>query len=336
MVLPPEILCDVPGSFPESVLLQRHPAIIERVLAGHPYPPAIAAALRDVAGRVAEDVHLPFLVAENRFYRRLLDSVGFFAGPWRGVDPFGPQKAAELGRLDALPGDRDALVRASLLGNRADLGFGLLTSMPDDVDLVADDTADLWAHLDGTEPGHVCLLADNAGAELLADLLLVDHLLDAGLAASVSLHLKPMPWFVSDATTADLLATLARIGDTRPGERLAAALRNGRLTVLNHEFDCSPDVFATMPPDLREHHAVARLTIVKGDLNYRRLVEDRAWPATTPFAELTAYFPSPVLALRTLKSDLAVGLDVDRVASLDATKPGWRPSGHHAVIQFRA
>ena len=48
---------------------------------------------------------------------------------------------------------------------------------------------------------------------------------------------------------------------------------------------------------------------MKGDLNYRRLVGDRLWPPTTPFADVTAYFPGPVAALRTLKSDVIVGLD---------------------------
>src|SRR5262245_11924146 len=147
MVLPPEISCDVPGSFPESVLLRRHPAIVERILAGHPYPPPVRAALTAVAETVGEDVHLPFLVAENRFHRRVLDAVGWPGpGPWQGVDPFAPEKSAALGDLDdvrSVPLDRDALLRAALLGNRADLGFGLLTATPDDVGLVADDTAAL-------------------------------------------------------------------------------------------------------------------------------------------------------------------------------------------------
>jgi hypothetical protein len=76
------------------------------------------------------------------------------------------------------------------------------------------------------------------------------------------------------------------------------------------------------------------VTFIKGDLNYRRLVGDRLWPATTPFAELTAYLPGPVAALRTCKSDVAVGLTAAQVAELDAASPGWRFGGKHAVIQF--
>jgi hypothetical protein len=91
-----------------------------------------------------------------------------------------------------------------------------------------------------------------------------------------------------------------------------------------------------MPADLRADFAPARLVIAKGDLNYRRLVEDRHWPATTPFAELTGYFPAPVVALRTLKCDVVVGLPASTLAKLDASGEPWRTTGEYAVIQARA
>jgi hypothetical protein len=90
-----------------------------------------------------------------------------------------------------------------------------------------------------------------------------------------------------------------------------------------------------MPPDLHADFASATLTVMKGDLNYRRLAEDRHWPPTTPFATPTAYFPSPVAALRTLKSDVVTGLAADVVADLDATGEAWRTSGTYALVQLR-
>lgn len=77
------------------------------------------------------------------------------------------------------------------------------------------------------------------------------------------------------------------------------------------------------------------LTILKGDLNYRRLVGDRLWDPTTPFADRTAYFPRPVAALRTLKSDVVVGLEPQTLRALDASGGAWRTSGTHALIQAR-
>ena len=334
-------MSNVPGSFPESVLLHRHPAIVRQVRDAHPYPPAVRAALQRLLDEVTAGVgwvDLPFLSAEGRFYRRLLDAVGFFGpGPWQGIDPFGPQKAREL---DALPAPVAlagmAALDAALWGNRADLGFRLQRAdAPSHPDLVADDRAALLRFLEDPGGGTVAVVADNAGAELLADLLLVDHLLVSGAAERIELHLKAHPTFVSDATTADLAATLAHVSQSVPGRRLWAALTDGRLAVEAHPFFTEGLPFHDAPPDLRARFAGARLTIFKGDLNYRRLVGDLHWPPTESFQRLTAYLPGPVAALRTLKSDVVVGLAEPRVAELDAADPGWRTSGRYALVQLR-
>ncbi|MCX5208057.1 damage-control phosphatase ARMT1 family protein [Kitasatospora sp. NBC_00240] len=298
----------------------------------------------------------PFLWAESYFYRRLLAATGWFGpGAWRGVDPFAPFKDAELAgpavdeelaALGELPGlaveqRTEALLASSLWGNRADLSFGL-TATPVEgrpAGLVADDSRLLLAAPDPAVRALVCLVADNAGRELLPDLVLVDHLLTEALAAEVVLYVKPYPYYVSDATMADVLATLRRLCSSpepeagRIGLRLRQAMTTGRLTVRTHPFFCAPLPYHEMPPDLRAEFAGAALTILKGDLNYRRLVGDRLWPAITPFAEVAGHFPSPVAALRTLKSDVVVGLDEQVVADLDAYGTPWRTSGTHALIQ---
>ncbi|WP_329092488.1 damage-control phosphatase ARMT1 family protein [Streptosporangium sp. NBC_01469] len=186
----------------------------------------------------------------------------------------------------------------------------------------------------------ICLVADNAGSELLPDLVLIDHLLHARGTGEVVLHVKPLPYYVSDATPADVLACLRRMSAVggEAGEiagRLRAALGSGRLLVRAHAFSCAPLPYREMPFGLREDFASASLTIMKGDLNYRRLVGDRAWPHTTPFAEATAYFPGPVATLRTLKSEVAVGLDGDVVKALEATGRPWLTTGAHGLIQAR-
>jgi hypothetical protein len=298
----------------------------------------------------------PFLWAESFFYRRLLEAVGYFRpGPWRAVDLFGPAKqaeletptaAAELSALDSLTDlplgeQRRALLAAALWGNRADLGFRITAAAEGPTtDLVADDSASLWSLLDAATDPTVHLVLDNAGRELLADLILVDHLLTTGAAARVVMHVKPQPYYVSDATGADVVAVLRRIG-TAPGtaattaRRLWAALSDGTIALRTHAFWCAPLSFRHMPAELAEDLSHATVAILKGDLNYRRLVGDRAWPATTSFAELTAYFPAPVATLRTLKSDVAVGLTPGTVATLDATGEPWRTSGEYALIQMR-
>lgn len=355
----PTILSNEPGSFPWTVLHDRHPALIRKVRDGLPYPPEQSRALDELAEEIEDVIRplpgaghevwadhigerwydVPFLWAESYFYRKLLEAVGYFRpGPWQGVDPFEPVKSAELrgqaiaDELDLLSGlDGAGLLTASLWGNQADLGFRL--GQVEDgraTGLVVDDSAVLWSLVGHT----VCVVADNAGRELVPDLLLIDHLLDTGLASRVVLHVKAYPYFTSDATMTDVLACLRRIGGAA-GERLGQAMRDGTLDVRAHPFSCAPWSYHHMPADLAEDFADATVTIMKGDLNYRRLVGDHAWPASTPFDAVTDYFPGPVAAVRTLKSEVVVGIPADTLSTLDASGERWRISGAHALIQAR-
>ncbi|WP_327432590.1 damage-control phosphatase ARMT1 family protein [Streptomyces sp. NBC_01236] len=379
---PSVILSNTVGSFPWSVLAERHPALIRKVRDAFPYGPeqrrALDALLEsgsegviEPLGAEAEDreqwetwgreyfgrpwFDVPFLWSESYFYRQLLEAVGYFApGPWKGIDPFRPFKLAELdtpeadeelAALDELalrPAEDQevALLHGSLWGNRADLGFSLAGGVGEQADfqLVANDSELLRSMFAG---GTLCLVADNAGRELVPDLLLIDHLLRHGRVERAVLQVKPYPYYVSDATTADVIDALRRLTAAKgaagqSGHRLWSALADGRLTLRAHPFSCAPLPYADMPDDLRQEFAAADVTVMKGDLNYRRLIGDRLRPATTPFAIPTAYFPGPVAALRTLKSDVIVGLDARTEAALVAAEEQrWRTSGTHALIQVR-
>ncbi|MEV5646962.1 damage-control phosphatase ARMT1 family protein [Nocardia sp. NPDC052254] len=298
----------------------------------------------------------PFLWAESFFYRKLLEATGYFAsGAWRGVDPFASFKAAELtgaavddqlvalsARID-LPEQRrrEVLLDSALWGNRADLGFRLTasTEATGSNRLLVDDGTALWSTLDGATDPTVALIADNAAGELVPDLALVDHLLTSGLAEQVVVWVKPCPYYVSDATMTDVVATIGFLRSSPHsaaallGGRLHQLMGSGRLAIRTHDFFCAPMSFAQMPADLGADLATATLTVLKGDLNYRRLVGDLHWSPTTPFDRTTAHFPSPVIALRTLKSDVVVGLTAAQVAELDAGDPRWRTSGEHALVQ---
>jgi Damage-control phosphatase ARMT1-like domain len=382
----PQILSNTPGSFPWSVLHDRHPALIQKVRDGLPYPPETGRALDALAEEITGELrplrpeahdhrlwaewggdHLgkswydvPFLWAESYFYRKLLEAVGYFdQGPWRGVDPFEPYKSAELrgeelardlaalDDLAALPmAEQDAaMLTASLWGNRADLGFqvsarlGQVGAGGAGV-MVADQSAALWELLADAAPATVCLVADNAARELVPDLVLADHLLVTGRASTVVLHVKPSPYYVSDAMTSDVVAAVRVLAGSAgraalTGRRLWQAMVDGTLAVRAHPFSCAPWSYDRMPGDLADQFAAASVTIMKGDLNYRRLVGDRSWRPDLPFDEVTAYFPGPVAALRALKSDVVVGVPDDRRVMLDATGEPWRTAGTHALVQLR-
>jgi hypothetical protein len=301
----------------------------------------------------------------------VLAAVSYFEpGPWYWIDPFEFLKSAELAdpALDGelhwidesagLPGDdrTEALLLAALWGNRADLGFriGLAAVRKDAVGedggregaaqaaaLVADQSARVRSALASgpvSGPRSVAVVADNAGRELLADLVLIDHLVDTGLADRVTIHLKPRPYYVSDATTADFIACLRRMQAARGAaagvaDRIRQAVTDRRITLATHEFYCSPLSFHQLPVDLADELRGMSLTLLKGDLNYRRLVGDLHWPPTTPFADAASYFPSPVVALRTLKSNVIVGLDQATVSHLDSADPAWRTNGAHGLVQ---
>ncbi|HMO58838.1 MAG TPA: damage-control phosphatase ARMT1 family protein [Roseiflexaceae bacterium] len=306
----------------------------------------------------------PWFVVETYFYRRVIAATRYFHG---GIDPFSLQKrlglntssapiAALAGRLAAwLAGNSPPTALAPLLtialwGNQADLSLwpadaaahaAAETLHTDETQIIVNDTAAVAAYLARPTP-RIDLVADNAGYELVCDLALVDLLLHGGLAHQVVVHVKLHPTFVSDATEADVHATIAHLGTaadapTRAfGTRLQAALDAHRLQLQCHPFWTSPLVGWEMPADLYSTLSHTRLLISKGDANYRRWLGDRRWPFSLPFSRVVHYTPAPLLALRTCKSNLIVGLDPLKPAELAACDPGWLTNGRWGVIQFSA
>lgn len=318
-------------------------------------------------------IDVPWFFAETYFYRLILEITNYFRpGELPGIDPFELQKSQGLeATIDSIislciqadkwldeskragkPNQASviALLYFALWGNRVDLSlwsaFGddrsqfdihsqLTHILVDDVFLVSD----LLSKLQG---GRIDFIIDNAGFELISDLCLVDFLLGSGIANQVYLHLKPHPTFVSDAMikdvhyTADFLA-----GGSHPQvksftQRLQANMTSGRLVLTEDFFWTSPLPFWEIPPSLKGELAESSLIVVKGDANYRRLLGDRHWDITTNIADIVSYLPAPMVALRTLKSEVAAGLKssvVEEVAKSDAS---WLTNGQWGVIQFVA
>ncbi len=304
--------------------------------------------------------------AEVYLYRLLLEAVRWHE---TGRDPFAPDKAAELNASTLWNGlaaalrlvdtdyrDRlDALTVMALWGNRIDLSLASVaahgTHALDD-DLLADDHAMALAALLANPPGAVHVVCDNTGTELALDLALTDALLD-GAAEQVTLHLKSAPMFVSDATLFDAETFLARLADDwypplhGLADRLNAARLDGRLILAPHPVWNSARFLRDFPTGALAWFEGAalvitkgdlnyrRLVITKGDLNYRRLVGDALWPPATPFADALSFFPAPLLALRTMKSDPVIGLAPGLAERLDAESPGWRTNGRRGVMQYK-
>src|SRR5256885_4011560 len=144
------------------------------------------------------------------------------------------------------------------------------------------------------------------------DLALADAVI-AQADARVSLHVKMHPMFVSDTIAGDvwdLLEAMRSHGAraTDLASRLAAAFDGGKLRILPDFFWNGPRFLWDRPARIGRELDGASLVLLKGDANYRRAVGDALWPGDIAFAQATAYFPAPLLSLRTMKSDALVGV----------------------------
>lgn len=291
---------------------------------------------------------LPFFEWEAYLYAWLLVETGHYD---TGVDPFAAAKrqdfAASLPNLEeasrtALEADVRHALRAalqrSLLANLAD------ASNPEIQAGNAGATAIL--HVEPWEDVEelllagpaVLILADNAMSELWYDLLLARAVARAAPATRVELVVKSHPMFVSDATAQDV-AALWELVDGAPGAeslgRAAADVRSligcGRIGVrawaeLNAPWHLSAPGFAPLlEPDAA--------FVLKGDANYRRALEDRAWPADTPLDRACRAPLRRALFLRVLKSECVAGLPAPLMDRVQRADPDWRTDGKHATVQ---
>ena len=231
----------------------------------------------------------------------------------------------------------------------------------------------------GTKDRRVDIVLDNAGFELFVDLILAGYLLQSGLATQIVLHPKTIPWFVSDVVPADFSALLSALVNAKsfyedPSEEETAAgatpaalsaddakaltllfenwsslYAEGKIVMRPNGFWTEGGSYWRLPstaPTLLDDLKDSELVIFKGDLNYRKLVGDAMWDPTTSFE--SALGPTGkgsgvrVLALRTCKADVVVGLEKgvdEKLRALEgmggesgARKWAW--SGKWAVVSF--
>jgi Damage-control phosphatase ARMT1-like domain len=318
-------------------------------------------------------LQIPWFFAECYFYRRILEATGYFqAGSWLGVDPYLSQKQAVLAAagpairkysqeldkiLMAVASDPEQrredlhqLLVANVWGNQADLSmWSVQDERPDHQErddqrahLLVDDSeriADLLFGSSG-EVQRVDFILDNYGLELAHDIGLADYLLSSRAARQVRFHLRAHPIFVSDAIPVDIqrmLGYLDELGDdfaSRLAARVQEHLDSGRLELTSDFYWTSPLPMWEMPARVRQSLAQPSLVITKGDYNYRRLAGDRDWPPSTPFGAVVCYLQEPLLALRVLKAELALGLQPGEAEHLAHKDPEWLVNGHWAVIQY--
>jgi len=318
----------------------------------------------------------PWMITEFYVYRRLIQAIGYWDEGTIGYqyDPFAKQKRAGLlssvASAEAVLGKVTSMVSApngvalaasiALWGNKMDLSLWPADATAGDTDvftaildsaaknLLHDDSEALISHCQKLKEkggGALDIIIDNAGFELITDLVLGQFLVQSGIAHTVTFQLKSHPTFVSDALEKDLLETVEHYqqldANKYPAAQAAGSLWKSFLD--SGKWKCHEDNFWVQPfamwdmtePLRSDMKARCELAFVKGDANYRRLLGDCKWDLSAPFEDVVgAYFPCPVTALRTLKAEIGCGMypvQVQRAQSLDKN---WMTNGRFGVVQF--
>ena len=306
---------------------------------------------------------LPWYFAESLFFFEVLLGWGYYRpGSLRfRTDPYMPFKEEEMhrpgGALDLserilsevteadCPRSRlMLLLRYCLWANRLDLSYRqVFEKYRNREESVAERL--LVNHSDSVveallKAQRVDLVLDNCASELMGDLNLARYLLHDSAHRSVVLHCKAEPFYVSDATAPDVENTVRSLKQSERqtlrdlGRFLSESLKGGSLRLQRHHFWNGPLMFSDLPSDLRRELSESDLVLLKGDLNYRRLLGDRHWPPTTDMDSIVRYFPAPLAVLRTTKSDLTVDLRRETVRTLNREDPSWQIEGGYGIIRY--
>ncbi|WPK24257.1 hypothetical protein PUMCH_001524 [Australozyma saopauloensis] len=230
--------------------------------------------------------------------------------------------------------------------------------------ILVNDIEQAWLQVVSSSSSRIDFVLDNSGFELFADLCMALFVLDAGLVKNVVLHCKEIPWFVSDTMPKDFDALLEQLQDpsffsdiheTEADKqsidylvsKLKSYVSSGQISTQHHPFWTSCQEFWALPQqaDLYTELKKSDLVIFKGDLNYRKLTGDLDWDTTTPFSvaiQQLASLKLPILALRTCKADVVVGLPAGVNEKLIETYKEmgneigehWKALGKWAVVSF--
>ena len=243
----------------------------------------------------------------------------------------------DIKRLQSTGGDHLAATEKNILGNNLH---------------------ELGDYVTRLKNGRIDIVMDNAGFELYTDLVMCDWLIQSGICRQVVFHGKKLPWFVSDVTKKDwnwllnvivygnLFNDVEDVNETElaalktMGRRWKQYEKEGKFKYEAHPFWCTGYTFWHLPdeaPDLWDRLCESDLVFFKGDLNHRKLTYDCSHPSESPFTQAIGPLASdanapPVCSLRTIKSDVVVGLPKGVAEKLDEDEPGWRISGKYAVV----
>lgn len=194
------------------------------------------------------------------------------------------------------------------------------------------------------ENKNVHIIVDNCGIEIISDILLGLYLIKKCKINCLYFHFNVIPIFVSDVIKSDINEALRLISNNENDKNRKQIVTDYNEYKNNRKIIESADVFWNMPIPFKDapkqilndifNTESTGLIIFKGDLNYRRLVEDRKWEISLPINEHIKYLKKPVLILRSLKSNVLLGINKKKAKLMDETTPNWKTTGDFGIIQF--
>lgn len=251
----------------------------------------------------------------------------------------------------------EKLVKVNLWGNRIDLSISAGVNVTQCLDpftmiapleecILANDVDAIWEALsdNNNNSSTIDIIHDNAGYELFTDLVLIDFMLTHNIAERVNCHVKTIPWFVSDVTPEDFRWTMSQLNSSDNlelkgfGMRLGEYIQAGRLVCVANDYWTSPYDYVAMErvnAELYRGLRESKCLIFKGDLNYRKLMDDINWEPTTEFSTaLRSFRPTNLCAFRTIKADTVSGLKEGAMEVLNEKDGKWMETGEYGLIQF--
>lgn len=219
----------------------------------------------------------------------------------------------------------------------------------------------IWSIKEETEINY---LVDNSGVEFFADLTFAYVLLQMQSINNVILHINKLPVFVSDVIESDyehMMGLVEKIvnnidnknkeisetkqnaddNNTQPG--YGKALKKIQDLVKEEKIKIVSNFIWNMPTPYKElrkkddrdvFSKPNSILIIKGDLNYRRLVEDKNWKYNKKIENFTQYIECPTLVVRSIKSNLVLDFKESEYNKLQKTDKYWKENGEYGVIRF--
>lgn len=363
-----KILTSKEGSFARFTILNRFPDILEDLMLNNRFSYEVKKSLAgllesipagsltplspdypfasEINQTLAENpgygwLEAPFLFIENYLYHKISDLCGFFtnahdyffykkqAESLKGLEKF----TSSLRTFDEVSSFSE-ICMINLMGNKADLSQSSSHySSETTSSLLIDHRAEVSRKI--KECSRVDVVLDNAGEELFLDLLLAYWLLNRTAVQKVKLHFKQIPYFVSDALISDYRFLVNILTENPETAWFADSMKefeeDRKLEPGDDPFFSSGKPFSQMPDDLSSELSKSDLIIFKGDLNYRRLIEDKAWPCETETSSVIKCLPADILISRILKSEVMIGLETEKIP--DTESSGWMFRGEYGQIE---